>query len=187
MVLVMRRTLLSSLAAGILAFSLPFAAQANEAQFYRDIQGKWQGPGEIVAGKYKGTKFTCNFNGLTASAKTGLSIDGNCRVGMFTQPMNASVERSARGFIGKFLDGEAGEGMDVVGGRYTPSKLIVDIKRKDLRGVMVASLKGEDKLNITISVRVEKQLVPAIGMTLDRVSRVGSDQIVTGTVGAVKR
>ena len=32
-------------------------AYANEATFFKHIQGKWSGPGEIVAGKYKGTKF----------------------------------------------------------------------------------------------------------------------------------
>jgi hypothetical protein len=98
-----------------------------------------------------------------------MAIDGSCRVGVFTQPMNASVTRTGRGFTGKFLDGEAGEGMDVVGGRYSASKLVVDVRRKDLNGVMVARLSGEDKLNITVSVRVDKQLIPVIGMSLDRV------------------
>ena len=31
----------------------------------RSVEGEWAGPGEIVAGKYKGTKFTCNFTGST--------------------------------------------------------------------------------------------------------------------------
>lgn len=183
----MRKSLITCLAAGLLASSIPATALASEAEFYRDIQGKWQGPGEIVAGKYKGTKFTCSFNGLSATPKTGLTIDGTCRVGVFTQPMKASVERGARGYLGKFLDGEAGEGMDVVGGRYSGSKLVVDIKRKDLRGVMVASLRNEGKLNITISVKVESKLIPVIGMTLDRVSSVGTDEVVTGTVKQAQR
>jgi hypothetical protein len=100
---------------------------------------------------------------------------------MFNQPMNASVTRSARGFFGKFLDGEKGDGMDIVGGRYSGSKLVVDVKRKDLNGVMIARLNGDNKLNITVSVRVEKQLIPVIGVSLDRVGT-ASDATVTGSV-----
>jgi hypothetical protein len=157
------------LAATVLASVPVVAAHASEVEFYRTIQGRWIGPGEIVAGKYKGTKFTCDFNGITPSEANGMSIDGNCRVGVFNQPMNASVTKSGRGFTGKFLDGEAGEGMDIIGGRYTASKLVVDVRRKDLNGVMIAKLNGDDKLNITVSVKVDKQLIPVIGMSLDRV------------------
>ncbi len=96
------------------------AAFASETEFYRTIEGRWIGPGEIVAGKYKGTKFTCDFNGITPANAKGMSIDGNCRVGVFNQPMNASVTRvRAAASTGKFLDGEAGEGMDIVGGRFS--------------------------------------------------------------------
>jgi hypothetical protein len=58
---------------------------------------------------------------------------------------------------------------------------VIDVKRKDLNGVMIARLNGEDKLNITVSVRVDKQLIPVIGMALDRVSN-QSDTTVTGSV-----
>lgn len=156
-------------------------ANASERVFYNNVQGKWSGPGEIVAGKYKGTKFNCVFNGITPGSDIAISIDGNCRVGVFSQPMNASVERTASGYSGKFLDGESGEGMDVVGGRYHASKLIVDIKRKDLRGIMVARLTDEDKLNITISVRVDSRLIPVIGMSLDRIGP-AIDDTVTSSV-----
>jgi hypothetical protein len=176
----MRNAINGALAVAALAALSCTSALASEAEFYRDIQGKWSGPGEIVAGKYKGTKFVCDFNGITQGAASGMTIDGSCRVGVFNQPMNASVTRTSRGIGGKFLDGEAGEGMDVVGGRYSGSKLVVDVKRKDLNGVMVARLNGENKLNITVSVKVEKQLIPVIGMTLDRVSK--ADATVTGSL-----
>ena len=155
-------------------------ASASEASFYRDVQGKWSGPGEIVAGKYKGTKFTCVFNGLEPGARNGMNIDGHCRVGVFNQPMNASFVRTSSGYSGRFLDGEAGEGMDVIGGRFSGSKVVVDVKRKDLRGVMVANLTPNDKLNITISVRVQNRLIPVIGMTLDRIGQ--TDDVVTSSV-----
>ncbi|MFZ1814134.1 MAG: hypothetical protein WBO55_02210 [Rhizobiaceae bacterium] len=170
-----------SMVAAVLSFVFAAnLAQAGEVQFYRSIAGKWTGPGEIVAGKYKGTKFTCNFNGITPNSRTGMSIDGYCRVGVFNQPMKASFERRGNGYSGQFLDGEAGEGMDVVGGRFLGSKVVVDIKRKDLRGVMVTRLTSDDKLNITISVRVDKRLIPVIGMTLDRSA--STDGMVTSSV-----
>jgi len=162
--------------AGALAF-LPGFAAAGESAFYRGVAGEWEGPGEIVAGKYKGTKFNCALNGAAQGGGDGFSLTGNCRVGVFNQPIRASVSSSARGLTGRFLDGEAGEGMDIVGGRYSQARLTVNVKRKDLRGVMSARLAGANKLNITISVNVDGDLVPVIGMSLDRVSQ--ADQIVT--------
>ena len=157
-----------------------FAGSGSEAAFYKNVAGDWSGNGEIVAGKYKGTKFNCRFTGSSGSMSDGLSIDGTCRVGVFRQPMSASFKRSGGRYTGKFLDGEAGEGMDVIGGRYSRSKLIVNIRRKDLNGVMVARHTDDDKLNITISVRVDNRLIPVIGMLLDR--RDGVDGVVTSSV-----
>ncbi|MGB7287031.1 MAG: hypothetical protein WBC71_08875 [Salaquimonas sp.] len=143
-------------------------AFANESEFFKSVEGKWSGPGEIVAGKYKGTKFTCVFSGDNPIKNVGMKIDGYCRVGVFAQPMNAIIEKASRGYHGKFLDGEAGEGMDIIGGRYSSNKLVVNIKRKDLRGVLVASKANENHMQMTISVRVDGKLVPVIGMRLDR-------------------
>ncbi len=155
----------------VFSFAIMFQTQmasANETSFFKSVEGKWSGPGEIVAGKYKGTKFTCVFNGDNPIKKVGMKIDGYCRVGLFSQPMNAIIEKAGRAYRGKFLDGEAGEGMDIVGGRYSRNKLVVKIKRKDLRGVLVASKDNKDHMQMTISVRVDGKLVPVIGMRLDR-------------------
>jgi len=143
-------------------------AAASDKAFFKAVEGKWSGPGEIVAGKYKGTRFTCVFDGSNPAARAGMKIDGYCRVGMFSQPMNALIEKASAGYSGRFLDGEQGEGMDIVGGRYTRNKLVVNIKRKDLRGVLVASKDNKDHMQMTISVRVGGELVPVIGMRLDR-------------------
>lgn len=183
MVPAMRKLFSTGLAAALLALVLSAPAMASEASFYRDVQGRWTGPGQIVAGKFKGTRFTCDLNGLSPSSKTGLSIGGACRVGMFSQPINADVERAGRVYVGKFLDGEAGEGMDVIGGRYTGSKLIVDIRRKDLRGVMVAKLNSTNQLNITISVWLDTELIPVIGMTLQR----SGDSSNVATTGSIRK
>lgn len=153
----------------IIGLLLAFEAQASDRKFFSGIEGTWSGPGEIVAGKYKGTKFICTFKGDNIARSTGMNIDGSCRVGVFSQKMSAMVQKTAGRYKGKFLDGAAGEGMDVVGGRFSRSKLSVDIVRKDLRGVMTTSLNKDKKLNITISVHVGKKLVPVIGMTLKQI------------------
>ena len=147
---------------------LTFSAHASDRQFFNGIKGKWSGPGEIVAGKFKGTKFVCTFGGETQKASTGMAVDGSCRVGMFSQPMNAKIATTAGKYIGQFLDGAKGEGMDIVGGRYTSQRLVVDIKRKDLNGVMVANLTDPNRLNVTISVKHNGRLIPVIGMSLKR-------------------
>ncbi|MBL1405703.1 MAG: hypothetical protein COC00_006930 [Rhizobiales bacterium] len=156
-----------------LSLAITSNAWASEKQFFKNIQGKWTGPGEIVAGKYKGTKFTCVFDGIKPDRKIGMNIDGYCRVGMFSQPMNAHINKFGGRFTGKFLDGAIGEGMDITGGRYSKSRFVADIKRKDLIGAMVARQKGKNKLNITISVKVDGRLIPVIGIFLDRVKNKG--------------
>lgn len=159
-----------------LSFSLISAlavssAYAGEKKFFSGIAGDWQGPGEIVAGKYKGTKFTCKLKGVSATNKLGMDVKGTCRIGMFSQPMSAKIQKSGKGYTGRFLDGEKGEGMDVTGGRFTSSRLVVGIKRKKLNATMVARLDQNQKLNVTVSVKVQGQLVPVIGMSLDKTTR----------------
>lgn len=70
------------------------SAQASDKDeaFFRNVEGQWTGPGEVVAGKYKGTKFVCTLEGTTPDAAVGMTLDGTCRVGVFSQPMKATVE-----------------------------------------------------------------------------------------------
>ncbi len=153
--------------------------EASDRQFFDSIEGQWQGPGEIVAGKYKGTKFTCNLAGDSLAAKNeGITLDGNCRVGVFSQKMSATISRKGKTYTGKFLDGSKGEGLDVVSGRVGPDNVVVGINRKALDGAMVARLTSPETMNITISVKVGETMVPVIGMTLKR----DLDRIATGSV-----
>lgn len=147
----------------------PAVAADRDETFFRSVRGEWVGPGEIVAGKYKGTKFTCTLTGVTPNGKVGMTLDGSCRVGVFTQRMSASIERRGRGYRGTFLDGAAGQGLDIVGGSVTGSRVVMSLNRNELKGAMLANLKGRDAMNVTVSVRVDKQLVPVIGMNLKRV------------------
>jgi len=161
-----------SIMAAMAATSLPaHADQARDARFLKKIEGSWRGPGEIVAGKYKGTKFTCQLDGTNPANELGMGLHGDCRVGVFTQKMEASVTRSGKTYKGTFLDGALGEGLDVVAGNVTDDRMVLTLNRKDLDGAMLARLAHHNQLNVTVSVRVGGELVPVIGMSLDRIDK----------------
>ena len=149
-------------------------AAEKDRRFFNQVAGQWSGPGEIVAGKYKGTKFVCNFTGATPGSKLGMSLDGGCRVGLFTQKMSAKVEHAggSKGYRGTFLDGAIGQGLDVIGGNVSGQKVVFSLNRNQLNGAMLASLPDKDTMHVTVSVRVDEQMVPVIGMNLKRVDGV---------------
>ena len=168
-------------AAAILALTamttMPALADNSDSAFFKKVTGKWAGPGEIVAGKYKGTKFTCNFDGSTATASNGMTMDGTCRVGVFSQAMKATVAMSGGSYKGSFLDGSSGKGLDITAGNVAGNRATFSLNRKQLNGAMLARLTSESDMNVTISVRVNKEMVPVIGMSLKRI-----DDTATGTV-----
>ncbi len=166
--------------AAVAATSGDAAASEKDKRFFSTVEGEWSGPGEIVAGKYKGTRFTCNFKGATPNGKLGMSLDGGCRVGLFTQKMSAKVEHSGRkGYRGSFMDGSKGEGLDVIGGNVNGRKVTLTLNRNQLNGAMLANLPDDNTMHVTVSVKVASQMVPVIGMNLKRVD--------TRTVGAISR
>ncbi|AIJ54056.1 hypothetical protein C086_00973 [Brucella abortus F6/05-3] len=152
-------------------------AADKDKQFFQTIEGQWSGPGEIVAGKYKGTKFVCNLAGTTPDDTVGMTLDGTCRVGVFSQPMKATVARVGDGYAGKFNDGANGKGLDVTSGSVNGNKVVFGLNRKQLNGAMLARVSDPNTMNVTVSVRVEKELVPVIGMSLKRV-----DTIAVGSI-----
>lgn len=170
----MKRAFLSALlplAAVWTTVAFAGAANANERdkKFFQQVEGEWVGPGEIVAGKYKGTKFTCTFTGSTPEKAVGMTLDGSCRVGVFTQKMSATVERKGNDYRGAFMDGASGKGLDVVSGNVDGRRVVLGLNRSALKGAMIARLSSDEAMTVTISVRVEKQMVPVIGMNLKRV------------------
>ncbi len=161
-----------------MACAAPVSALASEdAAFFKSVEGKWQGPGEIVAGKYKGTKFVCTLDGTTPGSKTGINMDGSCRVGVFAQEMSAKISRTNGNYSGAFLDGAAGKGLDILSGKVTGDRVTMSLNRKKLNGAMLARLENPDLMHVTISVRVNKEMVRVIGMSLTRI-----DQTSTGSV-----
>lgn len=153
----------------------PSYAADNDVSFFRSIEGKWTGPGEVVAGKYKGTKFNCTFSGSSEISRVGMTLDGNCRVGVFSQPMKATVLRGDSGFSGQFNDGSKGDGLDVVSGKIENDHMVFGLNRKQLNGAMMARLEDENSMNITVSVQVQDDLIPIVGMKLKRAGDVPRD------------
>lgn len=168
-------TALGLLSAG--SIYAPAKAADGDAKFFRSVEGVWTGPGEIVAGKYKGTKFTCKLNGTTPSGKVGMTLDGACRVGVFSQRMAATIVRSGSSYRGKFLDGASGEGLDIVSGNVDGQKVVMSIARKQLNGAMMARIQGNNTMNVSVAVKVDSKMVRVIAMDLKRVD--------DGSVGAV--
>lgn len=167
------------LAAALLVSTAPSMALDKDHVFFSSVAGDWKGPGEIVAGKYKGTKFVCNLTGdANQGDASGINLDGSCRVGVFNQKMSAVITRKGKTYTGRFLDGSAGQGLDIVSGKVSGDRAVMGINRKTLNGAMIARLDDSETMNVTISVKVGDQMVPVIGMTLKR--RV--EKIATGAV-----
>jgi hypothetical protein len=165
---VYRFVLPAMLAASVLA--APAEASDKDRAFFKTAEGSWTGPGEIIAGKYKGTKFNCTFEGLPSAKSIGMTLDGGCRVGLFNQKMTATVEKRDGRYSGTFMDGAEGGGLDIIAGSVAErGKVVLAINRKQLNGVMQARISDDDSMVVTVSVRVEKQLVPVIGVNLRRV------------------
>ncbi|MEF2072768.1 hypothetical protein [Consotaella aegiceratis] len=156
-----------ALALSAITAAAPAKADQDEA-FFQAVTGRWVGPGEIVAGKYEGTKFICDFSGNQPAGETGMELKGSCRVGIFGQEMSARVVRAGNSYKGAFLDGAEGKGLDIVSGNVDSDRIIVGLDRNQLTGAMIARLDGNDTMNITVSVHVADQLVPVIGMSLKR-------------------
>ena len=161
----------------LMVMAAPSAARDGDDAFFKKVTGKWSGPGEIVAGKYKGTKFTCELDGTNPASATGLTMEGTCRVGVFSQPMKATVMRGGASYKGSFLDGAEGKGLNITAGNIAGNRATFSLNRKQLNGAMLAKLTAEDAMNVTISVRVDKEMVPVIGMSLKRV-----DGSATGSI-----
>lgn len=161
----------------MVAASLPVSAMESDKAFFEHVQGRWEGPGEIVAGKYKGTKFVCTLDGVAPRQQTGMTLEGTCNVGLFAQPMKASVALDGNRYSGRFMDGAAGDGLDITSGNIDGDRVVFSINRNKLNGAMLARLADPDTMNVTISVRVGEKLVPVIGVSLNRLDTIATSAV----------
>jgi hypothetical protein len=84
---------------------------------------------------------------------------------------------SGNGYKGKFLDGAAGKGLDIVAGSVQNSKAVFTVNRKQLRGAMSARMTGPNGMAVTVSVKVGDTMVQVLGMNLTRI-----DQTAVGSI-----
>ena len=169
---------LATLAVAACSAVFPAEAGSRDKLFFESVQGEWSGPGEIVDGKYKGTKFKCTLTGTAENKAGGITLDGRCRVGVFTQPVKAVILASGRTYKGKFLDGAAGNGLDIVSGNITGQKMVVGLVRAKLNGAMIARVQGKNTMTVTISVKDGDRMRPVIGMSLQR----EADEMAVGSI-----
>jgi len=142
---------------------------ARERVFLQSFEGQWSGAGEIVSGKYKGTRFHCNFVGAAQTREVGLSLDGHCRAGLFGQAMKAQITRRPSGaFLGYFNDGARAQGMDITAARIGADHMQFDLNRQNLQGTMLARLETQDEMSIILSVKVMDEFVRVVGLNLKR-------------------
>jgi len=144
-------------------------AQESVVNFFRSLDGQWRGSGEIVAGKYKGTRFQCNFTSLSEIVTVGLLLDGNCRMGLFSQNVKAKVAGEKNGiFSGHFNGGSGSEGMDITAGQVGADHVMLHLHRNELEGTMQAKLVSDNIMQITLSVKVFDHFIPIVGVNLQR-------------------
>ena len=98
-----------------------------------------------------------------------MALDGTCRVGLFTQAMNADRARKRAATTASFLDGAKGKGIDIVSGNVQGKPRGARPHGTSCNGAMLARLADADTMNVTISVKVEASWFPVIGMSLKRI------------------
>lgn len=151
----------------------------SERKYFETVEGEWSGSGRIAAGPYKNTRFTCNFSGEQPGG-VGMELTGTCRVGVFPQTMNAKIYKRGNSYRGRFSLGKKGDGLDITSGKLRGKKLTLGIKHKKLRGTFMANLKSPNSLNLTIAVKVDRKMIPFIGLTLKRVGVARKTSLVIG-------
>jgi len=145
-------------------------AAADRAAFLQSVKGQWSGSGQVVAGRYKGVKFTCKFTAPDAGNAADIKLDGSCRAGIFSQPIKASISPKSGTYQGSFNDGARGNGMDITAGTVDKNGMVLQLNREKLQGNMTARLQSGNQMHITLAVVLEGESIPVIGMDLARVN-----------------
>jgi len=164
------------ISAFFLGFLLIFAAlPAAPAVDYRtaflqSVRGQWSGQGEVIAGRYKGIKFRCTLNTPAADNAAEIYLDGTCRAGIFSQPVKARINRKGGRFRGSFNEGAQANGLDIVAGAIHKNHMTLELNRDKLNGNMTARLEGDNLLHITLAVKIDEDIIPVIGLNLNRIA-----------------
>lgn len=136
-------------------------------KYFKSIEGTWEGNGEVIAGKYKDTKFKCTLNGKTPK-KIGMDIEGNCKIGIFNQKITAKITRHHDHYRGTFLGGAEKYGLDVVSGKLSNDIFIAALVRENINGSIIVNATHKNKMGIYIAVEVNERFYPIIELELDK-------------------
>lgn len=136
--------------------------------FLHSVRGQWSGKGEVVAGRYKGIKFNCKFNAPAAKDGIDMTLTGTCRTGIFSQPISAKIQQKEGTLRGSFNEGAQAQGLDITKGVIHKNHMILELSREKLNGNMEAKLEGDNLLRITLAVKIDEDVIPVIGMNLNR-------------------
>jgi len=151
-----------------IAVTVSHSHAAGAEDMLRPFEGDWSGTGKVIAGKYKGAKFNCALSGAAEDTIIGMTLEGRCRSGIFSQAMKARIVRGTQGYYGTFNDGARRNGLDITAGKVSKNHMILSLYHEKLNGVMTAHLKNTASLDITLAVQVQNALVPLIDMKLKR-------------------
>ncbi len=66
----------------------------------------------------------------------------------------------------------------MISGTVNDNTVVMGLNRQKLNGAMIARVQNDKAMNITVSVKVEDQMVPVIGLTLKR----QVDEVAVGSI-----
>lgn len=150
-----------------------FAADARdkETDFLAQLKGTWSGTGRVLAGPDRGTDFKCSLKGKPSRTGVKISMNGKCSIGRLSARMGASIKYShgVQKYIGRFLGGAKGNGMDIYGDRRGNS-LKLRLSRGRTQGNMDLLLQKKNRMRVIISVTDKKRGrdIPVIALDLNR-------------------
>jgi hypothetical protein len=175
----MPRFLAVALAAA-LAMTATLPARADDAaEFMQRFSGTWVGSGQLLFNTGGASEFACELSGDPSASQLTFGMSGKCWMGSLSAPVSASLRYNSdtNRFYGQFLDGAAGNGLDIVGnraGRGFSLKLV----RGSTQGRLAAETIGEDQMKITIYYRDIKndRELPVVAMGFTR------KDVITGSI-----
>ena len=155
---------------------MAFASQAaeRETDFLAQLQGNWSGSGRVLAGPDRGTNFNCSLKGKPSRTGVRISMNGKCSVGRLSARLGARIKYSegVQKYIGRFLDGSDGNGLDIYGDRRGNS-LKLRLTRGRLKGNMDLLLQRKDLIRVIISITDKRRNrdIPVIALDLTKIRR----------------
>ncbi|MBL4645056.1 MAG: hypothetical protein JKY99_01195 [Rhizobiales bacterium] len=156
-----------------------FSAHAKDPElvFLSKLQGTWVGSGRVLAGPDRGKTFKCSLRGKPSRSGIKISMNGKCSVGRFSARMGASIKYSkgVRKYLGRFMGGAKGNGMDIYGDRRGNS-LKLRLSRGRTQGKMDLLLQRKNFMRVIISVtdRSRGRDIPVIALDLKKRRRSAS-------------